>query len=399
MRGIGRPFLEEAVPRLSIFWRLDRSSILSAARRGDLLAEASRQPSCLDVPAGQSPGPGPAPGVYIRGIWVRKPFLDGALMAFFGRLNVSGRDRNDVDYEEAAEATLHLLHDAEQPEMLRALLEPLRDPAAHRPTWLTKSVRFLNRLLEADRDFFVHDVFGVPAGAIFVSKRTTESKDPFIKWASGYLTGKGAPVLPLAPKANKHLFQEVSEEELEAACVRELLKADKADKAGGGGGGAAADTAAMVAELQAAFAKLLKFVSGGGGRGSAAAAAPRIHFTPEVACAFVHGGHAFVPVEPLTRALVLRVLGVVQRKMGVYDARFTHLQQGLFEAIAGAADRPLQPADIDAAIARAIKVKEEERAFLGGRAAAAAAAAARRPPPPRRRRPARSGRSPPRRSS
>ena len=368
VRNIGRAFLQEALPRLSIFWRLDRSSVLST-RRGDLLAEAARQPSCLDV-AGS---PGPEPGVYIRGIWVRKPFIEGALMAFFGKLNVSGRDRNDVDHDEAAEATLHLMHDTEQPDRLAALLASLRSPAASRPSWLTKSPRFLNRLLEADPAFFVHEVFGLPKGTLFVSQRTTQSKDPFVKWASAFLTARGAPVLPLEPKAHKALFTEVSEEELEAACVKELLKADTKP--------AAEAASAMVAALTASFAKLLKFLSGhsGGGGGGGA---PKVHFSAEVACAFVHGGHAFVPIEPLTRALVLRVLGVVQRKMGVYDEKFTHLQQGLFEAIHGAADRPLELSDIDAAISRALQVKEEEKAFLGGRAAAAAAAAATAPPPP-----------------
>ena len=78
-------------------------------------------------------------------------------------------------------------------ELLRSLLEPLRTPSTP-PTWLTKSPRFLNRLLEAYAEFFVRDVFEVPAGAIFVSKKTTESKDPFVKWASSYLTQRGAPV-------------------------------------------------------------------------------------------------------------------------------------------------------------------------------------------------------------
>ena len=81
-------------------------------------------------------------------------------MCFLGRLNVSGRDRNDVDQDELAEATLHLMHDCQPQAMLSSLLEPLRS-SAKVPTWLTKSPRFLNRLLEADRDFFVHDVLRV----------------------------------------------------------------------------------------------------------------------------------------------------------------------------------------------------------------------------------------------
>jgi hypothetical protein len=49
--------------------------------------------------------------VYVRGIWVRKPLIDGVLMCFDGKagVEVTGRDRNDVDADAAAEATLRLL--------------------------------------------------------------------------------------------------------------------------------------------------------------------------------------------------------------------------------------------------------------------------------------------------
>ena len=60
----------------------------------------------------------------------------------------------------------------------------------------------------------------MPRGALFVSRRITDSKDPFVKWASGYLARRGEPVYALEPKANKHLFVEVSEDELEERLLR-----------------------------------------------------------------------------------------------------------------------------------------------------------------------------------
>ena len=43
----------------------------------------------------------------------------------------------------------------------------------------------------------------VPRGALFVSKRTTDSKHPFIRWASDFLEANGAPVFPLEPKVRQ----------------------------------------------------------------------------------------------------------------------------------------------------------------------------------------------------
>ena len=86
----------------------------------------------------------------------------------------------------------------------------------------------------------------------------------------------------------------------------------------------------------------------------------------------------FVPVQPLTRALLLRVLAVVQRTLGAYDEGFTHLQQAMFEALPGAAERELDGhAEVDAVVERAKAVRTETHAFLaragGGHAPAPAA--------------------------
>jgi len=366
--GIGAAFLSEAALRLQVFWTLDRAKLLSISR-GDFLGDAASQPVILptasisSIAAGASGGASrgrasalrrtPAPGVYIRGIWVRKPAIEGALMSFLGKMNVSGRDRNDVDADELLDSTFHILSHTAQARLRQQLLEPLRQPSMT-PSWLMATPRFLNQLLQQRNEFFVHDVFGVPRGALFVSKRTTDSKQPFIKWASSFLERRGAPLLPLEPKANKFLFTEVSEAELEERCVRELLADAKRDNI---------DADPYAATLKVAFKKLFKAVR---------AVKFTVHFSREVAVAFVHGSHAFVPLQPLSRPLILAVLGIVQRKLGEYHDSFTHLQQAIFEMMPagggpGGAQQPIDATLVDAAISRAREVEQEAKAFLGGR--------------------------------
>ena len=94
------------------------------------------------------------------------------------------------------------------------------------PSWLLRTPRFTNRLLESEKEFFLR-ALGVPKGAVFVSSRTTASKDAFVKWAAQYLASRGAPLHPLGVGASKILFAEVSPEELEGLCVRSLLAEQK----------------------------------------------------------------------------------------------------------------------------------------------------------------------------
>ena len=75
VRGIGRAFLVDAAPRLQVFWAVDRTAAVTT-RRGDLLALASSQPPLFGgalTHLGVKKSVGPEPGVYVRGIWVRKP--------------------------------------------------------------------------------------------------------------------------------------------------------------------------------------------------------------------------------------------------------------------------------------------------------------------------------------
>lgn len=388
VKGIGAAFLAEAVPRLVVFWPMNEEDTGAAGsasdglstRHGDMLCPASSLPviPCA-APLGAASSAGflsslvtaasnlgryarrPEPGIYIRGIWVRKPTVPDTVMSYLsGKLNVSGRDRNDVDADELLDATLAVLGQCDERATLRRLLEPLRRPSLP-GTWLTKpgASRFVNQLLAADPDFFRHTVLGIAKGSLFVSKRTTESKEPFLKWASAFLAQRGAPLVALEPKANRHLFSEASEEELEERCVAELLQLAKT------GGGAAAGAGAQAEMTQKAVDTLMGHLRLRGKM--------RVHISSEVAIPFVHGGHAFVPTQPPTRALLIRLLGVVQRKLGVYDENFTHLQQALFEALPGPADREIGDlGELDTVIERAKQVKQEAAAFLHGRSQKAA---------------------------
>ena len=394
VRGIGSAFLSEAVPKLQVFWtdslvRAEEAGVeVLSTRHGDMLCLSPSLPvleCAAPLGSGGASGRGggsggwslsgavqavgalvgvgslrlakrPEPGVYVKGIWVRKPPIPECVMSFSsGKLNVSGRDRNDVDADELLEATLRLLMKCDELATLRGLLEPLRRPSLP-PTWLTKpgASRFVNQLLGCDPEFFRHTVLGLPQGCLFVSKRTTDSKQPFIKWASAYLAAKGAPLVPLEPKSNRHLFTEASEEELEARCVQELLKGVSKN-----GGGPQAES------LRKAIDSLLSHLRLRGKM--------KVHLSEEVAVPFTHADYAFVPVQPLTRGLIIKLLGVLQRKLGGYDENFTHVQQALFEAVPGPADRPITDlAEIEKVVERAKQVKAEASTFFAAKDPAAA---------------------------
>ena len=86
---VGRAF-RDAINRSQVFWELDEAPLLSITR-GDYLAEAAAQPTSAVAQ--------PEPGVYVRGLWVCNTKIRGAVMSFC-KIDVSGRDRNDVDLGE-----------------------------------------------------------------------------------------------------------------------------------------------------------------------------------------------------------------------------------------------------------------------------------------------------------
>mmetsp|Transcript_33108 Transcript_33108/g.50043 ORF Transcript_33108/g.50043 Transcript_33108/m.50043 type:complete len:1085 (+) Transcript_33108:339-3593(+) len=405
-KDIGKSFLIEAVPRLQIFWDVDESTIIGTSTSGgDYIAPALLQPpipgtdassltSMMPSPASSStrrrkkatsplfPGNDnirqPEAGIYVRGIWVRKPPIPDTLMCFFGsRLQVSGRDRNDVHEEELVDAVAHVIRKCNNLERLRGLLEPLRgirsssssidDDTRERRSkrhtmgnkgqndWLLKSPRFLNQLwmIEKHRNYVLHNVLQIPQNAIFVSSRTTKSSDPFLRWASDFLQKKGAPLAPIEPGANRYLFEEVSEAELTDRCVRILnddLKQNNNKKAD--------DDARNLETLQVAFRKILSFMGTGSGR--------KVIFSPDVTVAFVHNNrYLFVPEALLTRELLVKVLNVCQCHLdGANGEKYSCLVQALFESLPGGRTRALNVEDVEKVIERARQVKKENANFL-----------------------------------
>ena len=365
VRGIGDAFVKQAMPRLQVFWNVDEAAVISMraggggsgrGRRkggGDFICDAAALPPLPGLASVH--GAKPAAGVFVRGIWVRAPKITGTVMSFFGdRLDVSGRDRNEVNDDDLVAAVMQVLYNCGDRPYLAALLAPLRGKAAAAASkssssssssspksWFMRTPAFLNRCLDTDRDFFVHDVFGFPKSAIFVSSRTMASKDPFIAWAAGFLQAKGAPLTPLEQGASKRLFEEVSKEELTARCVK-LLSVEK--------------HSAGLTALKRSVEKVMAFM----------AIRITMVFSSSVSIAFVSKTKVFVPAARLTRGLLVKIMSLVMSEFNAADPAvqmqgFTSLMQALCEGVA--ADRTLSEAEVTSAIKRAKEIKAEADNF------------------------------------
>jgi hypothetical protein len=390
-KGIAEAFFTECVPRLQVFWSVDESngSVLSVpgtARGGggDFLCDA-RELSPIPGPEGERRIL-PCPGVYVRGIWVRTPKIVDCIMSYTGSaLDVNSRDRNDVDEEELLTATLDLLKKASQREVLRQLVEPLRGhKSSTLPTgerlrkktktsedmggWLFRTPRFSNRLLEMHREFFVHDVLGVAKGAVFVSSRTTASKEPFIVWACEFLKARQAPVYPIEVGSNKLLFEEVGEYELAGLVVKFLLNESKSRSSSSN------VSESQAQNLKACVNKLFAFM---GFKLGATRGAVKLIFSPSADVAFVHENVLVVPEQPLSRVLLLKIVNITQALSsssssgsGVED--FTNMVQAIFETIPGEATHVVSLAEVQQIVKRAKDVRAENASFLARRSSATA---------------------------
>ncbi len=234
VKGIGKSFLYEAIPRFVVFWNLNEESLISMSRTsrracgGDFLGSISSQPIIFNGEISNSIKP--CSGVYVKGIYVRGTKIKDTIMSFFGdRLDVSGRDRNEVDEDELVDAVATLLGRCSNLPYLCELLSPLKgdtkcsmDYASTNSSkkgqstrgkssssWLLQSPRFFNRVIEIQKDFILYNVFQIPRGAIYVSKKTTDSKDSFINWAASYLKKNGAPLVPIAKVSAKLMLLKV----------------------------------------------------------------------------------------------------------------------------------------------------------------------------------------------
>lgn len=366
VRGIGTSFVKHAVPRLQVFWDLPERTtptLLMCRGTGDCIGHVASTSRTTVAQGVLGSSIRPDAGIYVRGIWVRSPKITGTFMSFFGnRLNVSGRDRNDVDEEELLDAVSYVLrHCSDAGSHLRQLLDPLRGRSSQvgastssssGSSWLLKSPQFLNMVLEQNSDFILYDVLGIPQGAIFVSNRSRkgEDKDPFWRWASEYLKQRGAPLYPIETGANRILFRPIDPFELAERCVRELLTSMKKKKK---------EKSALDAMLQSAFRKIMTFM---GLRNV------NIHFSSDVGVAFVHRRSVFVPEVPLTRELIIKVLNVCQCHMdGADGERFSSLVQATFETLpasSASTSNGVGAGDVDITIQRAKAIQQENSKFL-----------------------------------
>ena len=123
---IGKAFLEKAVPICTVFWDLDEGSLIPSTQEvtkntrglgGDFIGPVSLQPDIFQGALGSLK---PKAGVYVRGIWIRNSKIKDTIMSFYGnRLEVTGRDRNEVDDDELLEAVAYILHRCNDMEHLR----------------------------------------------------------------------------------------------------------------------------------------------------------------------------------------------------------------------------------------------------------------------------------------
>jgi len=421
VKGIGTSFIQDAIPRFVVFWDLDEPSLLSTitppanSRRGggDFIGLASSQPPlvvsgrCSSI-SSTSSSLRPCCGVYVRGIYVRPTKIKDTIMCFFGnRLEVTGRDRNEVEQDCLVDAVVHVLRQCSDMDYLRRLLEPLRGrrvvvdrnddnnddnsdddgilasctstgakskvskrrrlggggggrstkwdskPAGNKASWLLQTPIFFNRVIELEKDFILYNVLQIPKGAIFVSSKTTGSKDPFIQWAASFLQKNGAPLVPIEKGANRYLFEEVNESELTDRCVQILLQS---------GGSSTSSNDGIARKF---FHRI--FMSMGIGRA-------KVHFFPDVKIAFVHYASIFIPeVTHLTRDLIVRVLNICNSHIEGVDAEsYSCLMQAVFEilpttvatAAAVAQKNVIEVADAVKVVNRAKTIRKEIDNFL-----------------------------------
>ena len=104
LNGVWKAFRDTVMPRLAVFWKLNRALALSPDgsrllgfdhRKGSyaFLADALQQPAIDGIGDKR-----PEPGVYVRGIWVQRAVIKGTILSFDARcgVQVGGRDRNSV---------------------------------------------------------------------------------------------------------------------------------------------------------------------------------------------------------------------------------------------------------------------------------------------------------------
>jgi len=331
---------------MQIFWEVQQESLLRTTQSWDILGVPQDH---FLVGGGHRGGcVHPKSGVYVRGIWVQNANMPGSLMCFAG-LDVDGRDRNTVCEQKVVHAVGKLFYYCTNRDQLHTLLAPLRGKSAsskETPTsWLLTGGRrhFLNRLTEKEwyKDFVWHKVFGVPKGALFVSSRTTESTDPFLKWAADFLAKKGTPLHPIEPGADELLFPEVDEHTLKERCFN-FLNPDVEDDS---------DTLVVMDVLEFMTRKSMS--------------KPRFWFSRSVPKVLFHNNHLFVPEAELNRKLLVNIVQTMQPHLVNDDVEmYPFLLEGIFEHLPKLGK--LKREEVHETLKRVIEIHEENQQFLLG---------------------------------
>ena len=357
VKGIGTEFLNKAITRFVVFWDLDETSLLSTysalgtrrtrALGGDFLGPACSQPTLFEGKLGKLR---PSAGIYVRGIYVRASKIKGTVMSFYGdRLEVTGRDRNDVDDSCLLTAVTYILKKCSDKCYLKTLLKPLQfgsSNTAEKSSWLLQSPKFIDSIIQEERDFILFSMNISPA-SIFISSKTTKSKDPFVQWASTFLQANDMPLIPIEKGANKKLFQEVDQYTLTERCVA-LIKSKQKKAVNKGLTGTRA--------LQRVFEKFFKFLSIGGCKAV---------FSTDVKIAFIHDTSAYIPEAKVSRELIIRVLNVCQSRFeGVLAEKYSSLLEAVLKIMKPGEDSHFSVEHATKIIDEAKRIQKRSQDFL-----------------------------------
>ena len=328
VKGVGTSFIHEAMPRLVVFWDLNESTLIKMSQSsysrlsgGDFIGPADRQPALLKGILNSTPEVRPCSGIYVKGIYVCPSKIKDTIMGFYrDRLDVSGRDRNNVDNDSLVNATVQILKNCDNVEYLRKLLLPLcgvqgtgeikclfkresivQIGSTGGKTWLLQSPRFFNLVVERLRNVIIYNIFGLSHESLFVKKSTIKTKNKFFNWAAPFLNDHGKPLVlvPIEKRASEYLFSshtvldlEEFKSTLKKRCVSLLLSDLKENKK--------TDSSTKFEHI---FHKLLSFM----GKKKAS-----MIFSCHIKYAFTHDRTFFLPETDLNKILLSNILNDLQ---------------------------------------------------------------------------------------
>uniref|UniRef100_A0A6S8YFX9 Uncharacterized protein n=1 Tax=Chaetoceros debilis TaxID=122233 RepID=A0A6S8YFX9_9STRA len=349
VKNIGKFFLEQAVTKFMVFWDLDDRTLISTLSRrggrgtsGDCIGPISEQPKLFNGTLGNLQ---PKSGIYVSGIFVRNAKITGTIMCFFGdRLEVNGRDRNDVNDEELVNAVSHVLTRCNNMEYLRSLLLPLLENKKDekQKSWLLQPSTLFNRLIETQKEFILHDVLLVPRNAVFISDKTFSSEVPFFSWALHFLRKRGQPLICIKEGANKFLFEECNEYKLTEKCVNILKTTEKRRRKGGNNN-------------QTGIRKCLAFLG---------LSSVKAMLFKDLEVPFIHKQDIYIPEAKLSRDMIIMVVNVCNSKFEGITENYSSLIQSIVEILPARKGYECNLEDVLKVVTRASQIKKDASNFL-----------------------------------